>query len=1471
MLKTTTSIVTGGIALAMTLWVGSSAAALPLVYGPMAMGPANPGPANAAEHCSQLLQRARQAMAENDLDAAEKLLVQAENLGTKPNPLNPFADTPARVRRDLDRKRDAAANPTLPSQRFSPISLLGKNEQPAPTDPFTSRNPGDVPDKLTDPAGLARSYVQRGRAELEQNNLPAATHWYHQAAQLGVSFAADEDSPTKLAAEIRARGGSIAPRADERNMAGLAPPEHTPASPVRSLPQPPSRIDSTAADGMLAFAPPNDAQVRLPGALDGLRQSGPGRPGPDSRAVSDDLLIQSRLALAVGDVRRAQHFADQARQIGTAYQPNEDSPAKVRALIDKVQHISEQSAEQKRSEAYRRQYARVLMEQAEALLAHGESDEAERLAFRAAEQRVPYAPTEMKPEDLQKRIADYRRRVRPSSPSHQPPGPGYSDTMSNRDPRAQEQVSLMTRDARAALNAGDLDRAEHIAREAQRLGVPDHAFAPNEDRPGLVLLDVFQAKQQAGRVVRTGADLVVSAAGEQSEGHRADRAFFDPSRDSTHNVPAANHSTSPPTPPREFSMAQNAAEPTRAPRASDPVPMPSGGPGEDLIQQGEAALRAHDPARALEMFRQASRYMNQLDPATAQRLQERLELLSQQQTGKQPPVGGAPPGDDVAAKQRILAHQVLTDLAHQETSAEAMKEKDPEGALALLQAARLKVEQSGLEVGTRQRLMARVDRRMAEIRHYIDENQPIIDLERKNERTREEMDRDQRIRLEVQEKVALMVDEFNKLCDEERYAEAEVLAKRAAELDPHNPVVKQMLQFAKFVRRHSSNMALQARREEGYWQQLNSVEESAVAFDDRNPLVFPENWSELTSNRQRFAGDRRPHRSERELEIEQKLRTPVMLNFRDSPLSTVLEHLANLAQVNLHLDPQGLAEEAVSSDTPVTIRLSQEISLRSALNLILQPLHLSYVIKDEVLKVTSEQMRDGEVFMVTYDVADLVIPIPNFVPGKMGMRSALHDAYGDLGYGGMGSSWGSQSGPLAVMASNDGRANAGAINPAVLAQLGSSQGGGMAGAGSPMVGGFGPGGPGGGAQADFDSLIELITSTVKPQTWDEVGGPGSIAPFETNLSIVVSQTQDVHEEIVDLLEQLRRLQDLQVTIEVRFITLNESFFERIGVDFDFNLKNKVNYVAPVDVAPADDDDDDDDEDVFDPRPGIAASSAVVGLQAPGVFSADLDIPFTQNSYGLAVPQFGGFDAAANAGAQMGFAILSDIEAYFFISAAQGDRRSNVLQAPKVTLFNGQQAFVSDTSQSPFVISVIPVVGDFAAAQQPVIVVLSEGTFMTVQAVVSKDRRFVRLTVVPFFSQIGDVNTFTFEGTETSTTDTSGTGWVNPEDPRDWRRTNDTSQSNRTRSGTTVQLPTFSFVTVTTTVSVPDGGTVLLGGIKRLSEGRNEFGVPMLNKLPYINRLFKNVGIGSQTQSLMMMVTPRIIIQEEEEERLGILP
>jgi hypothetical protein len=87
-----------------------------------------------------------------------------------------------------------------------------------------------------------------------------------------------------------------------------------------------------------------------------------------------------------------------------------------------------------------------------------------------------------------------------------------------------------------------------------------------------------------------------------------------------------------------------------------------------------------------------------------------------------------------------------------------------------------------------------------------------------------------------------------------------------------------------------------------------------------------------------------------------------------------------------------------------------------------------------------------------------------------------------------------------------------------------------------------------------------------------------------------------------------------------------------------------------------------------------------------------------------------------------------------------------------------------------------------------------------------------------------------------------------------------------QQNTTVQLPTFNFSTVSTTVSVPDGGTALLGGIGRARESSTTRGTPMLSKIPGVNRLFTNRGIGRDVGLMNMTVTPRIIIQEEEELR-----
>ena len=60
---------------------------------------------------------------------------------------------------------------------------------------------------------------------------------------------------------------------------------------------------------------------------------------------------------------------------------------------------------------------------------------------------------------------------------------------------------------------------------------------------------------------------------------------------------------------------------------------------------------------------------------------------------------------------------------------------------------------------------------------------------------------------------------------------------------------------------------------------------------------------------------------------------------------------------------------------------------------------------------------------------------------------------------------------------------------------------------------------------DYETLIKVITSTIKPTTWDDVGAPGSIVgnTIGTAKILVVSQTREVHEEIADLLAKIREI------------------------------------------------------------------------------------------------------------------------------------------------------------------------------------------------------------------------------------------------------------------------------------------------------------------------------------------------------------
>ncbi len=122
----------------------------------------------------------------------------------------------------------------------------------------------------------------------------------------------------------------------------------------------------------------------------------------------------------------------------------------------------------------------------------------------------------------------------------------------------------------------------------------------------------------------------------------------------------------------------------------------------------------------------------------------------------------------------------------------------------------------------------------------------------------------------------------------------------------------------------------------------------------------------------------------------------------------------------------------------------------------------------------------------------------------------------------------------------------------------------------------------------------------------------------------------------------------QVTIGTPFHTLHDSFFENNGVSWSGNYRG---------------------------------------------------ITFSYGGAALATPQFGSPQSTAGLSTNLAFASKDGV-LNLGLNFGQGSSRALTTQTPSVTIMNGQTGIVSDTSQTPFVISVVPVVGAFPVAPPP---------------------------------------------------------------------------------------------------------------------------------------------------------------------------
>ena len=104
-----------------------------------------------------------------------------------------------------------------------------------------------------------------------------------------------------------------------------------------------------------------------------------------------------------------------------------------------------------------------------------------------------------------------------------------------------------------------------------------------------------------------------------------------------------------------------------------------------------------------------------------------------------------------------------------------------------------------------------------------------------------------------------------------------------------------------------------------------------------------------------------PRKDPKVMAIEAKLKDRISINMDKQPLSEAITFLQNYTGLNVVLDPKALADEGLSSSSPVSLVVNQ-VPLKTCLKLMLRPLGLTYKLEDDVVLITSPQATQAQTY-----------------------------------------------------------------------------------------------------------------------------------------------------------------------------------------------------------------------------------------------------------------------------------------------------------------------------------------------------------------------------------------------------------------------------------------------------------------------------------------------------------------------------
>lgn len=370
------------------------------------------------------------------------------------------------------------------------------------------------------------------------------------------------------------------------------------------------------------------------------------------------------------------------------------------------------------------------------------------------------------------------------------------------------------------------------------------------------------------------------------------------------------------------------------------------------------------------------------------------------------------------------------------------------------------------------------------------------------------------------------------------------------------------------------------------------------------------------------------------------------------------------------------------------------------------------------------------------------------------------------------------------------------------------------------------------------------------------GASANFLPQSSRL--VVRNTPDALELVDAIVEQANVAGPKQVEIESKFVEINQNNLKELGIDWllgQFNIGNNKVFGGggtqgtspPLNNG---------DFPFVQPGVGPVGQFPVTGGNRSG------NLAISANA--LDALLFGVNGATNLAPGIFGLSgVFSDPQFQMVIRALNQKKGVDLLSAPRVTTKSGQRAVIEivrefryptqfqppqipQTFRSDVTDNTVGTAGGRATGAFPVTPTTptafetrNTGVTLEVEPVVGPDGVTLDLNLVP---QVVEFEGFINYGSPIQTTATNFLGQT----------------STVILTPNVINQPIFSTRKVTTSVSVWDGATVVLGGLMREDVQKTEDRTPIIGDIPIVGRLFRSTAEQHTKRNLVIFVTARLV-------------